>query len=246
MRLSVYATPDYVVDKELKDKEVVVIDVLRATSTILTALYHGCKEVIPAIEIEEVIRMSKNYEKDSYLLCGERNIQAIEGFHLSNSPLEYTEEQVFGKTLLITTTNGTKAVRKAVDAREVLICGLVNVDAVAEHLSNQEGDVVFICAGTDGKFSLDDIVAAGAVISRLKVGMDPAEMGDLAVVAAAMYEYARDDLHGLLKKCVHYKRMAAAGMDKDIAYCLTPNAAPIVGVYRDGVIRKLDKAQSEG
>ena len=208
-----YATPDYVVDKELKDKEVVVIDVLRATSTRLLHSTMVAKRLI-LIEIEEVIRMSKNYEKDTYLLCGERNIQAIEGFHLSNSPLEYTEEQVFGKTLLITTTNGTKAVRKAVDAREVLICGLVNVDAVAEHLSNQEGDVVFICAGTDGKFSLDDIVAAGAVISRLKVGMDPAEMGDLAVVAAAMYEYARDDWHGLLKKCVHYKRMAAAGMTR--------------------------------
>lgn len=243
MKLSVYATPDSVMDKELKDKSVVVIDVLRATSTILTALNNGCREVIPAIEIEEVIRMSKNYEKDSFLLCGERNIQAIEGFHLSNSPLEYTEEQVSGKTLLITTTNGTSAIRKAVDAREVLVCSMVNVDIIAEYLANQENDIVFICAGTDGKFSLDDVVTAGAVISRLKRAVQSIEMEDLSIVASALYESTKDDLDSLLKDTVHYKRMMELGLEKDIEYCLTLNAAPVVGVFKDGVIKCLDKIQ---
>jgi 2-phosphosulfolactate phosphatase len=241
MKLSVYAAPDFVLDKELKDKIVVVIDVLRATSTIITALYNDCKEVIPVIEIEEVIRMSKNYEKDTFLLCGERNAQAIDGFHLSNSPLEYTREQVAGKTILITTTNGTRAVRKASDAQEVLICSLVNVDATAEYLSGKAGDIVFICAGTNGKFSLDDIVTAGAVINKLKVRLASVELDDQAVVADAMYDMSKDDLNGLLRKGLHYKRMMSLGLVQDIAYCLTPNAAPVIGVYRDGVIKRLDK-----
>ena len=243
MKLSVYATPDSVQDKELRDQVVVVIDVLRATSTIITALYNDCKEVIPAIEIEEVINMSRNYEKNSYLLCGERNIQAIDGFHLSNSPLEYKREQVEGKTLLFTTTNGTKAIRKAVDAREVIICSIINVDPTTEYILEKDNDVVFICAGTDGKFSLDDIVTAGAVISRIKEKKDSVELSDLAIVAATMYESGKDNLHDLLKDSVHYKRMLLSNLEEDIKYCLSLNAAPVVGLYQDGVIKRLNKIQ---
>ncbi|HHY81776.1 MAG TPA: 2-phosphosulfolactate phosphatase [Clostridiales bacterium] len=241
MKLSVYAVPDSVADKALKDKIAVVIDVLRATSTILAALVNGCKEVIPAVEIEEVINMSKNYEKDSYLLCGERNIQAIDGFHLSNSPLEYTAERVSGKTLLMTTTNGTSAIKKAVDAREVIICSLTNVDATADYLASQDNDVVFICAGTDNKFSMDDVIAAGAVISRLSDKVENLDLDDLAVVAMSMYRSSSDDLHNLLKHSLHYKRMMEAGLEEDIRYCLTLNSAPIVAVYKDGVIKTIHK-----
>ncbi|HBG75347.1 2-phosphosulfolactate phosphatase [Eubacteriales bacterium mix99] len=245
--MRVYATPDNIVGKELRDKTVVVVDVLRTGSTILTALCHGCKEVIPAVETEAVIRMSKNYEKNSFLLCGERNMQAIEGFHLSNSPLEYTREQVAGKTLLMTTTNGTKAICRTNDAREVLICGLVNVDAVAEYLSGQDSDIVFLCAGTNGQFSLEDIVAAGAVLNRLctRLGMQDPEMGDLAVLAASIYDHDKGDLNSLLKGCTQYRKLAEAGLDRDITYCLTQNAAPVVGVYRDGVIRIPGPAQAQ-
>ncbi|HHU77551.1 MAG: 2-phosphosulfolactate phosphatase [Caldicoprobacterales bacterium] len=244
MKLNVYATPDSVSDKELKDKTAVIIDVLRATSTILAALANGCKEVIPAVEVEEVIAMSKNYEKDSFLLCGERNIQPVEGFHLSNSPLEYTEEQVSGKSLLMTTTNGTRAVRRAMDAKDVIICSLSNVDAVAEYLAEQEDDAAFICAGTDGQFSLDDIVTAGAVIHRLRDRVEHLDLGDLAVVSEYMYKQCADDLHKVIKHSLHYKRMMECGLADDIEYCLTLNAAPIVAVYKDGVIKKLDGVQA--
>jgi len=241
MKLSVYAVPDSVADKAFKDKIVIVIDVLRATTTIITPLANGCKEVIPAVEIEEVITMSKNYEKDSFLLCGERNIQPIDGFHLSNSPLEYTAERVSGKTVLLTTTNGTRAIRRAVDAKEVLVCSLINVDAIADHLASQDCDAVFICAGTDGKFSMDDVVTAGAVISKLNDSVENLELDDLAVVAMSMYQSSADDLHGLLKHSVHYKRMMEYGLADDINYCLTLNAASIVAVYKDGVIKPLEK-----
>jgi 2-phosphosulfolactate phosphatase len=243
MKLNVYATPESIADKELKDKIVVVIDVLRATSTILAALVNGCREVIPAVEIEEVINMSKNYEKDSFLLCGERNIDAIEGFHLSNSPLEYTAEQVQDKTLLFTTTNGTRAIRRAVDAKEVIICSMTNVDAVAGHIAGQQEDTVFVCAGTDGQFSMDDVVTAGAVINRLKSMVDNLELGDLALVSESMYQCSDGDVHGLLERSTHYKRLMASGLKDDIDYCLSLNIAPVVGIFKDGVIKTLDKVQ---
>jgi len=243
MKLNVYATPDSVSDKALKDKNAVVIDVLRATSTILAALINGCREVIPAIEIEEVINMSKNYEKDAYLLCGERNIDGIDGFHLSNSPLEYTADKVLDKTLLFTTTNGTKAIRKVVDAREVIMCSITNVDVVAEHLARQKRDTAFVCAGTDGQFSMDDVITAGAVISRLSEMVDDLELSDLAVVAEFLYRNSKGNLHGLLENSTHYKRLMAKGLKADIDYCLTLNAAPVVGIFKDGVIRTLEKMQ---
>ncbi|HCS73228.1 MAG TPA: 2-phosphosulfolactate phosphatase [Clostridiales bacterium] len=244
MKLNVYAIPDNVADKELKDKTVVLIDLLRATSTMLTALANGCKEVIPAAEIEEVINMSKNYEKDSYLLCGERNVQAIDGFHLSNSPLEYTSDKVSGKTLLMTTTNGTQAFKRVTDAAEVIICSLVNVDAVAEYLAEQQNDLVFICAGTGGQFSTDDVVTAGAVVHRLTDKLENLELSDLAVVARTLYQSSANELYSLLKNSAHYKKLADAGMKKDIEYCLTLNAAPVLGVYKDGVVKLADEAKS--
>lgn len=244
MKLNVYATPDCAADKDLKDKIVVVIDVLRATSTILAALVNGCKEVIPAVEIEEVINISKNYEKDSFLLCGERNIQGIDGFHLSNSPLEYTAEQVSDKTLLLTTTNGTRAIKRAVDAKEVIMCSMTNVDVVAQHIAAQQEDTVFICAGTDGQFSMDDVVTAGAVINRLINKVKNLDLGDLAMVAESMYQSSADDIHSILKDSLHYKRMVEAGLVDDINYCLTLNTAPVVGIFKDGVIKTLDKLQN--
>lgn len=244
MKLNVYAIPDSVSDKELKDKTVIIIDVLRATSSILAALTNGCKEVIPAVEIEEVINMSKNYEKDTFLLCGEQNINAIDGFHLSNSPLEYTADVVAGKTLLMTTTNGTRAIRKAADAEEVLLCSLTNVDAVAEYISNRQNDIVFICAGTNGQFSTDDVITAGAVIHRLAEMVEGLELGDLALVAKSLYESADGDLHGLLKNTLHYKKLVKHGLMEDIEYCLTLNAAPVVAIYKDGVVRTIDNVLS--
>lgn len=244
MKLSVYAIPDNVADKELKDKTVVIIDLFRATSTMLAALANGCKEIVPSGEIEEVINMSKNYEKDSYLLCGERNTQAIEGFHLSNSPLEYTADKVSGKTLLMTTTNGTQAFKRVADAAEVLICSLTNVDAVAEYIADHQNDVIFVCAGTGGKFTTEDVITSGAVIYRLADKVEDMELGDLAVVSKILYENYADNLHGLLKYSKHYRKLMDTGLEQDIDYCLTLNAAPVIGIYKDGIVKLADKAQN--
>lgn len=242
MKISVYATPDSIMEKDLKDQAIVVVDVLRATSTMISALYNGCKEVIPVTEIEEAINMSKNYDKDSYLLCGERNAQPIEGFHLSNSPLEYKREIVEGKTILFTTTNGTRAMRMTSDARSVVACSMINVDAVAEYILDLGCDTVFVCAGTEGRFSLDDCITAGAVISRIKSKKD-VDMDDLAIVAVTAYDNACGRIHEVLKDTVHYKKLAALGLTEDLGYCLRENTAPVIGLYQNGVVKLLDKVR---
>lgn len=238
MRIDVYATPDSVREKDLKDRIVVVVDVLRATSTIITGIYNGCKEFIPVIDIEEAVNIAKNYDRDSFLLGGERNAQKIEGFHLSNSPWEYTRELVEGRTIMITTTNGTKAIRKASDAKEVIIAAFSNVNAVCDYIREAGEDIAMVCAGTDGRFSLEDILAVGAIISNLKDRIH-LELDDLGMVCRYLYENNKDNLEDILRGTVHYSRLVELGFEKDIEYCLKMNTAPIVAVYRDGVIRDI-------
>ncbi len=238
MRIDVYATPDSAREKDLKDRMVVVVDVLRATSTIITGLHNGCREFIPVIDIEEAVNIAKNYERDAFLLGGERNAQKIEGFHLSNSPREYTRDVVEGRTIIITTTNGTKAIRKASDAKEVIIAGFMNVNAVCDYIREIGEDTAMVCAGTDGRFSLEDILAVGAIISKLEDEIR-LELDDLGMVCRYLYENNEDDLERILRGTYHYSRLVELGYEKDIEYCLKMNTAPIVPIYQDGVIRNI-------
>lgn len=238
MRIDVYATPDSAREKDLKDRMVVVVDVLRATSTIITGLHNGCREFIPVIDIEEAVNIAKNYERDAFLLGGERNAQKIEGFHLSNSPREYTRDVVEGRTIIITTTNGTKAIRKASDAKEVIIAGFMNVNAVCDYIREIGEDTAMVCAGTDGRFSLEDILAVGAIISKLEDEIR-LELDDLGIVCRYLYENNEDDLERILRGTYHYSRLVELGYEKDIEYCLKMNTAPIVPIYQDGVIRNI-------
>jgi 2-phosphosulfolactate phosphatase len=242
MKIDVYALPSNVQEKELKERVAVVIDVLRASSTIITALHNGCREVIPLIDIEEAINLSKNYERGAFLLGGERNAQKIEGFDLSNSPYEYTRDVVKGRTVLITTTNGTRAIRKAGEAKEVIIGGFLNVGAVTRYIGQRDEDVAFICAGTEGKFSLDDILAVGAMLDALQNMGKPLEMDDLGLVCLQMYSSHKQDLRKVLERTYHYRNLVRAGFESDVDYCIQLNLLPTIPVYREGVIRVLETA----
>ncbi|HHZ13502.1 MAG: 2-phosphosulfolactate phosphatase [Caldicoprobacterales bacterium] len=237
MKITVYPTSDYVEDRDIKDKIVVVIDVLRATSTIITALYNGCKEIIPTADIEDAVNISKNYEKDTFILGGERNAVKIEGFHLSNSPREYSRERVENKTVLITTTNGTKAITRALDAKEVVLASFINISAVYEYIAAAGSDISIICAGTMGKFSADDILVAGALIKGLEDKGVSLQLDDLGMVAKRMYLNSKDDLHGALSETLHYSILKDLGLQGDLDDCLKLDTAPIVPIYSDGVVR---------
>jgi len=165
--LSVYALPKFIDPEELVGGTAVVIDVLRATTTIAYALDAGAKQIIPCLEIADALAAAEQFSPDEVLLGGEREGSPIEGFDLGNSPDEYTPERVEGKTVVFSTTNGTRAINHARAADEVFLAAFVNAGAVARRLFDRE-HIHIVCAGTDGKMSDDDVLLAGMLVERLQ------------------------------------------------------------------------------
>lgn len=165
--LNVYALPRYIQPEELAGGTAVVIDVLRAATTIAYSLDAGAREVIPCLEISDALRLAEQFAADEIVLGGEREGTAIEGFQLGNSPGEYTPDRVAGKTVLFTTTNGTRAMDHVRAADEVLVASFVNASAIVAKLADRQS-ISIVCAGTDGRISEDDVLLAGLLVDRLQ------------------------------------------------------------------------------
>jgi 2-phosphosulfolactate phosphatase len=167
--LNVYALPTLVAAGNLAGDTAVVIDVLRASTTIVYALAAGAKEVIPCLEVPDAVAVAKRFRESSepYVIGGERGGSPIEGFDLGNSPDEYTSDQVGGKSVVFTTTNGTRAMLSVRSAKEILIAAFVNASAVARELIGKDR-IHILCAGTDGHISDDDVLLAGMLVERLE------------------------------------------------------------------------------
>lgn len=181
--LNVYALPKYAAPQEIACGTAVVIDVLRATTTIVYALEAGAKEVLPCREIEEALALAEKYPRENILLGGERMGKPIAEFDLGNSPEEYLSCAVEDKTIIFTTTNGTRALSCARDARRIYLAAFVNVSAVVQKLLGLE-EVHLLCAGTDGEFSEDDILLAGLIVERVqKLGGTLYELNAQAMTA---------------------------------------------------------------
>lgn len=235
MKVDVIISADDIKEEKIKDKNVVVIDVLRATSVMVTALKNGCNEVIPVKEIEEALEIVNN-NKDAYVLGGERQGIKIKDFNLSNSPLEYTEAVVKGKTVVMTTTNGTKAIKNSEAAGRIFIAALINGEAVAKKLLALGEDVVFVNAGTNGQFSMDDYITSGYIISLMKAfSEEEIVLTDVAETSLYISEM-NPSVDGFLKKATHYRRMEDLGYFEDLRYCLTKDIIDIVPEYKDGKI----------
>lgn len=238
MKIDLVLTARDIEKEHLEGKTTVVFDILRATSTIVTALANGCREVVPVITVEEAGSISRN--RENIILGGERESLLIPGFQLGNSPLEYSPEKVSGKIVVITTTNGTRAIRGAAEgAGRFLIGSLLNAKAVARAVIEQGRDTALVCAGTRGKFSLEDTVAAGMVALEL---MDSTcEVGtsfgsDLAVAACRLAAFYWKDPLKALYDSLHGQKLAAIGLSKDLAWCARLNHFDIVPVYKEGRI----------
>ncbi len=201
-----------------RGKTVVVIDVLRATSVMLTALANGAREFVPAISPEEALQKSLLYNPDDILLAGEQQTVKIEGFQLGNSPLEYTPEKVKGKTIIMSTTNGTKALNSCLNAETVLIGAFLNAEAVADKLSDKE-DVVLFCSGTNNNFSLDDGMCAAKITDEIiKHSTQQPELSDFAQLL--LKTYRSDSLENILQSCYHLNLLKQKGFENDVTYCL--------------------------
>jgi 2-phosphosulfolactate phosphatase len=212
---------------------VVIIDVLRATSTIATSLYNGAKAVIPVDSVAECIRIGKQIDA---ITAGERDGQVAEGLQYGNSPFEYPAEFIGEKTLVLTTTNGTKLLHMALDkgAKDIVTGSFPNLSAVCDFLIEKKQHVILGCAAWKDRVNIEDTLFAGAVIEKVKEHFDI--NCDSSKIAHTLYQEAKDDLYGFMKnkEASHYHRLTNFGLEKDIRYCLTPDSANVLPIYRDG------------
>jgi 2-phosphosulfolactate phosphatase len=218
---------------EVEKSIVVIIDVLRATSTIATALHNGAKSVIPVDSVSECIRIGKQIDS---ITAGERDGKKAEGLENGNSPFEYSKEFISGKTLVLTTTNGTKLLHMALDknAKAIITGSFPNLSAVCDFLTAQKQNVILGCAAWKNKVNIEDTLFAGAVIN--KIGKQFSINCDSSAIAINMYNDAKDDLFEFMKSknASHYLRLTGFGLEKDIRYCLTEDVANATVVYEDG------------
>jgi 2-phosphosulfolactate phosphatase len=219
----------YDVDKSI----VVIIDVLRATSTIATALYNGAKCIIPVDSVAECMRIGKQIDS---ITAGERDGKIAEGLENGNSPFEYSKEFINGKTLVLTTTNGTKLLHMALEksAKAIITGSFTNLTAVCDYLVAQKQNVILGCAAWKNRVNIEDTLLAGAIIN--KIGKHFSINCDSSQMATAMYNDAKKDLYKFMKtkNASHYQRLSGYGLEKDIRYCLTEDIANILVVYEDG------------
>ncbi|MBC8530245.1 2-phosphosulfolactate phosphatase [Gehongia tenuis] len=238
MRVDVFSTHANLVERCVRDRTAIVIDVLRATSCMVTALSNGAREVIPVEDVEEALKMGGRLGRENVLLGGERNALLIPGFDLGNSPLEYSGEKVRGKVIVATTTNGTRAIRRArtSGARRILVGAYLNARAVADRVRDED-EIAIVCSGTAERFSLDDVMAAGSIIAELRELGVKLELDDLGYNALFLYDQYKRHPEDLLLHCGHYRRLVELGFD-DLTYCFTQNKLDVVPSYdEDGAIR---------
>lgn len=218
---------------DLNNTVVVIIDVLRATSTIATALYNGARCVIPVDSVTRCIELGRNIDS---ITAGERDGQIAEGLQYGNSPFEYPESFIKGKTLVLTTTNGTKLLHMALErgAGEVITGSFPNLSSVCDYLVASKQNVILGCAAWKDKVNIEDTVFAGAVINRVQEHFSI--NCDSSKLAATLYDAAKDDLYEFMKEknASHYQRLTGFGLEKDIRYCLTPDGANVLPFYNDG------------
>ena len=214
---------------DVKNSIVVIIDVLRATSTICTALYNGAAKIIPVASVEECVNIGRQL---GAITAGERDGKIAEGLAYGNSPFEYPRDFIEGKILVLTTTNGTKLLHMAKDAIQIITGSFPNLSAVCDYLVAQGKNVILGCAAWKDRVNMEDTLFAGAVVHRIKQHFNV--NCDSALAAETLYNTAKDDIFGFMRQASHFQRLSRYGLEKDIRYCLTPDGANVLPLLKDG------------
>jgi len=228
-RLEVCLSPALLHLYDTKGTVVVIIDVFRATSTIAAALHNGAKSVIPVAAVQECIELGSRIENS--ITAGERDGKVAEGLQYGNSPSEYPKEFIDGKTLVLTTTNGTRLLHMVKDADTIITGSFLNLSAVCDFLIASGKNVLLGCAAWKDRFNLEDTLFAGAVVNRIKeyytINCDSAR------AANYLYEHSSEtSFIEFLKDSSHYKRLSAYGLASDMEYCATPDLHPVVPILK--------------
>jgi 2-phosphosulfolactate phosphatase len=198
----------------VSEKIVVVVDIFRATSCMVAGLASGVQSIVPVATLDECRALMAQ----GYVGAGERDGKHVEGFDIGNSPFSYMLPQYRGRSIAVTTTNGTKAINRAHHAREIIIGAFLNLSAIADYLVQQPNDALIVCAGWKGKFNLEDTLFAGALARKLD-GFFTTE-DDSVIAARELYANMQSDMYAYLQQSSHYKRLSKLGIREDIGYCL--------------------------
>ncbi len=244
MKINVFFTPLSVDELFFPGKTTVVIDVLRASSTIVSALQNGAREVVPVSSVEFAVKVSGGMFGGQTLLGGERNTKKIEGFALGNSPLEYTKEIVDGKTIVLYTTNGTRAVVKAKFSENLFVCSFLNLSAVASHLVNLNNNVEILCSGKANNFSMEDTICAGKLVAELQKLNENIEITDSARASLALNKSFGKSIVKMLSESEHGKVLIENNFEEDIKFCGKLNSSDIIPFYTSNVIKVMPISNS--
>ncbi|HAJ33458.1 MAG TPA: 2-phosphosulfolactate phosphatase [Candidatus Atribacteria bacterium] len=229
--------PEEINNIELADKLVVIIDVLRASSTIVTALANGCSGFIPIFSPDQAKKKAQQFGKERVLLGGEREGIKIEGFDLGNSPREYKRGVVKDKKIIFSTSNGVKTLEMVKSAHRIIIGSFLNLRAVCNYCTNYKEDILIICAGKEGKFSLEDTACAGKIINSLRdVFFSGHQESDANLTAQLLYEKFGNNILEILRKSQHGRYLESIGLAEDLKFCSQLDFFHIVPIFRDGII----------
>ena len=239
MKLDVLFSPVQADELFFTGKTTVVIDVLRASSTIITALTNGAKEIVPVGTVEFAVKVSGGIFGGQTLLGGERNTKKIEGFALGNSPSEYTTEIVNGKAIVFFSTNGSRAIVKAKYSANLFVCSFNNLKTLAKHLRKLNEDVIILCAGNNNFFSLEDSVCAGMLISELMTGTKKAELTDASTSALTLFKSFGKNIFKMLSEADHGQLLITNGFEEDLITCAELDSTDVIPFYSGNVLKVL-------
>lgn len=227
-----YLYPVYRDDESI----VVIIDIFRATSAICTAFEHGAEKIIPVASVKE----AQEWKAKGYLTGAERDAIPLPGFDFGNSPFSYMGDAVKGKTIVITTTNGTQAIEAARDAYKVVIGSFLNITALCNWLCSEKRNILLLCSGWKNKFNLEDALFAGAMTESLTALSEEFKLGDACLALKYLYQQAHKEPHIFLSRSSHKERLARLNLKKDIKYCLTMDQTTVIPVLKNGELIKLE------
>ncbi len=235
MQIEILNSAKDIINKDLEGKNVVVIDVLRATSVMVTAIKNGAKSIFPFENIDDTKQACSL--NNNGLLAGERKGVKIDGFDFGNSPLDFVKEKISGKNIFMTTSNGTRAIQNAQGYDNLYIASYLNLSAVANILLKDRKDTVILCAGTDDEFSLDDALCAGMIVN--KISKQIKIKANDATLSLQILADLSDNIKDTLKNSKHYSYLKSIGYENDLEYCIQKDICEVIPFYKDGIIKNI-------
>jgi len=244
MDAEVFLTYANVSEEDVRNRTVVVIDVLRACSTINTALSRGARAVLPVADMAEAGKIAANLDPDVYRLGGERGGTKIDGYHLGNSPTEYTAEAVDGRDIILNTTNGTRALAQATSAEHLVAACFLNANRVVDFVRQVTDEVTIICAGDENRLALEDTLCAGLLLDRLWEQEEPEVVTDSAHTAYTLYDTDRATLEASLRRANHAEELVEQGYADDLDYCFQIDTLSVLPYYTENRLLRYDETSA--